>query len=133
MKSDLADDLRGVGNYSDDAVEADVARTDIGKIIQTMNDYDIVEDPESERYILSDGTHQYSVEIQWTDMGDEEEVAVYIQESHTGFHNEALEQGSTMNTGEILQPSEDGATFGDPSEALRQGANRAPSKRERGF
>ena len=133
MISELTRDLKNLGENSEDAVSRDVACADIGDVVQTINEYDVVADPEKERYMVSDGEHQYSVRIQHADLGKEGQVAVYLEEADTGFSKDILEEGGVMNSDEILEDPGDGAIYGDRSEALVRSAERAPSKGERGF
>ena len=133
MNYDLTYDLSDVGKNVDDAIEAEVAQTDIGELVQTMNQYNVVADPNKDCYIVNDDTHQYRVEIQHTDIGGEDTVMAYVDEADTGFTNNTLNRTNVMDDEEILVDPQDGAIFNDGSDFLKTSAGKAPSKMERGL
>jgi len=133
MEYDLTYDLKEIGKNVDDAIDAEVAQTDIGELVQTINQYNVVADPNKDCYIVNDENHQYRVEIQHTSIGGEEDVMAYIEEADTGFTKETLNRTNVMDEGEILVDQQDGAIFNDGSDFLETSARKAPSKRKRGF
>lgn len=126
MVSELTQDLQSAGKYGEDVFEGHGTKVDVGEFVQLMNSYNVTAEPEKDRYIVQDDTHQYYVRLMNTkEASDGIEAFASVEECGTGFANKALEQGGVMNSeDEIEVDPGDGATYNDRSEALCGAADR---------